>query len=336
MNSKGSKTKVGQDKSEIVEAIPMACADEQSAVEFLEKQRWCDKPECPCCGSHDVYQMQNSKTGERQKNNRWRCRECKKQYTVRIGTVMEDSRIPLRHWCYAFWRACTSKKGVSALEIKRHTGLSYKSALFLMHRIRFAMAPTDQGPKLAGTVEADETYVGGKPRYSHARLPKKFGANAPSNYRTRKERHTPVFGAVCRETGEVRARVIADVKAHNLKAACNELIDKSSDLITDEHRGYIGVGKEYASHEAVKHSMGQYVRPGGITTNTIESFWSLLKRGVIGTFHNVSRKHLQRYVDEFEFRYNHRKLEDGERVVAAIAGAQGKRLVYRGPVDEAV
>ncbi|MEM9111383.1 MAG: IS1595 family transposase [Planctomycetota bacterium] len=336
MNAKGSKTKVGQDKSEIVESIPMACADEQSAVEFLEKQRWGDKPVCPCCGSHDVYQMKDSKTGERQKNSRWRCRGCKKQYTVRTGTVMEDSRIPLRHWCYAFWRAATSKKGVSALEIKRHTGLSYKSALFLMHRIRFAMAPTDQGPKLAGTVEADETYVGGKPRYRLSRKPKQFSNGEPSNYKSRKKRHTPVFGAVCRETGEVRARVLADVKSHNLKAACNELIEKSSDLITDEAMQYRTIGREYNSHEAVKHSMGQYVRPGGITTNTIESFWSLLKRGVYGTFHNVSRKHLQRYVDEFEFRYNHRKLEDGERVVAMIAGAQGKRLVYREPVAKAV
>lgn len=245
---------------------------------------------------------------------------------------MEDSRIPAHNWAYGFWRAATSKKGVSALEIKRHTGLSYKSALFLMHRIRFAMAPTQDGPKLTGTVEADETYVGGKPRYRKAHQPKfAVKSKSPSNYKTRKERKTAVFGAVCRESGQVRARVIADVKAQNLKAACNELIDKSSRLITDEAIPYRGIGREYASHQAVHHGSREYVR-GDITTNTIESFWSLIKRGVYGTYHNVSRKHLQRYVDEFEFRYNHRKLEDGQRTVAAIAGAEGKRLMYREPV----
>src|SRR6267378_6788402 len=134
--------------------IPKACSDELAAVEFLEKQRWGDSPACPNCGVFNVYQMIDSKTGERQANYRWRCRDCKEQFTVRIGTVFEESRIPLRHWCYAFWRASTSKKGVSALEIHRQTGVSYKSALFMLHRIRFAMTETDPTP-LTGTVEAD-------------------------------------------------------------------------------------------------------------------------------------------------------------------------------------
>ena len=325
MNPKGSKTKVGQDKSKTVAGIPLACADERAGIEFFEAQRWGDAPCCPECGDTDVYQMKD-RQGERQKNCRWRCRGCGKQYTWRTGTVMEDSRIPAHHWCYGFWRAATSKKGVSALEIKRHTGLSYKSALFLLHRIRFAMAPTQDGPKLKGTVEADETHVGGKPRY---RRPHR----ADGKYTWKHKRKAPVFGAVCRETGQVRARVIPDVKVKNLRAACDELIDKSSRLITDELIGYRNIGKEYASHDSVSHSSGEYVR-GDVTTNTIEGFWSLFKRGIYGTFHNVSREHLQRYVDEFEFRYNHRKLEDGERTVAAIRGAEGKRLVYREPVAE--
>lgn len=157
----------------IIREIPAACAHEQTAVEFFEKQRWGDSPACPCCGSVDVYQMQDSKTGERQKNNRWRCKDCKKQYTVRTGTVFEDSRIELRHWAFAFWRASTSKKGVSALEIHRQTGISYKSCLFMLNRIRYAMsdsAPETIGPN-GGIVEVDETYVGGKPRHPnyHAR-----------------------------------------------------------------------------------------------------------------------------------------------------------------------
>src|SRR5690348_9777244 len=148
----------------VLEALPLACSDERAAVEFMEKQRWGDHPACPRCGDMAVYQMRDQNTGERQANYRWRCKGCKQQFTVRIGTVFEDSRIELRHWCYAFWRAATSKKGVAALEIHRQTGLSYKSSLFLLHRIRFAMNNSMPG-MLEGPIEADETYIGGKPRY---------------------------------------------------------------------------------------------------------------------------------------------------------------------------
>lgn len=326
MAHKGQKTKVGQDKSEIVADVPKACADETAAVEFLEKLRWGDSPCCPRCGDTDVYQMRDSRTGGRNARYLWRCRGCKKQYTVRIGTVFEDSRIPLRHWCYAFWAACASKKGVSALQIKRQTGLTYKSALFMMHRIRFAMAPANDqdGGKLTGIVEADETFIGGKPRYHEPRVPKKFRTKKMNTGHHRKQ---PVFGALERG-GRVRARVIADVTGANLRAAVEEHIDKSAHLVTDENTGYIAVGKEYQSHETVCHSRREYVREG-VTTNSIESFWAILKRGVMGTFHNISRKHLQRYLDEFEYRYNTRKVDDGERLALAIRGANGKRLTYQ-------
>jgi transposase-like protein len=128
-------------KSDVIEEIPLACSDETAAVEFLEKQRWGNTPACVKCGSVAVYKMRDAKTGERNRRYLWRCHDCKEQFTVRIGTVYEESRIELRHWCYAFWRACTSKEGVAALEIKRHCRINYKSALFLMNRIRFAMAP---------------------------------------------------------------------------------------------------------------------------------------------------------------------------------------------------
>ena len=159
-------------KSPMIEEIPLACSDELAAVELLEALRWEDKPVCAHCGSAEVYKMADAATGERSKRYLWRCRTCKKQYTVRIGTVYEESRIDLRHWCYSFWRASTSKKGVAALEIKRHCQISYKSALFLMNRIRFAMAP-DQAtaPKLTGVVECDETFVGGKPRHGAHYVP---------------------------------------------------------------------------------------------------------------------------------------------------------------------
>lgn len=147
----------------VIIELPAACADEKLAVEFMEKQRWGDKPYCPRCGDHDVYQMRDSKTGERQANFRRRCHGCKEQFTVRIGTVFEDSRAELRHWCFAFWRAATSKKGVSALEIHRQTGLAYKTCLFMLHRIRHAMDEQDIEP-LSGIVEVDEAFIGGKPR----------------------------------------------------------------------------------------------------------------------------------------------------------------------------
>jgi transposase-like protein len=154
--------KVGDAKSEILRQIPLACADEDAAFEFMELMRWDDEPFCPRagCGSTDVYRM-TGKTS--QARHLWRCRGCGRQFTVRVNSIMEDSPIPLRHWCYAFWAACSSKKGVSALQIKRMTGLSYKSALFLMHRIRWALPDISSG-MLGGDVEVDETYVGGKPR----------------------------------------------------------------------------------------------------------------------------------------------------------------------------
>ena len=149
----------------MVEEMPLVCSDETAAVEFFEEQMWGGTPRCAHCGETHVYQMKDAKTGQRNKRFLWRCHGCKKQFTVRVGTVLEESRIPLRHWAYAFWRAATSKKGVAALEIQRQCQISYQSALFLMHRIRFAMTP-DNGttPKLPGIVECDETYVGGKPR----------------------------------------------------------------------------------------------------------------------------------------------------------------------------
>jgi transposase-like protein len=165
--------KVASAKSEIVARLPLACSNEQAAVEFMEEQRWGASPCCPRCGDTDVSQMKG-KDGSRNGRFLWRCRGCKQQYTVKIGTVMEDSPIPVRHWCYGFWAACASKKGVSAMQIQRQTGLSYKSALFLMHRIRWAMAPanTSDGGKLSSIVETDETYVGGKRRNGRTGRPR--------------------------------------------------------------------------------------------------------------------------------------------------------------------
>ena len=303
--------------SAVIEQIPLACSDELAAVEFLEGQRWGANPCCVHCGSMDVYKMTDAKSGERNSRYLWRCRDCKQQYTVRIGTIYEESRIELRHWCYAFWRAATSKKGVAALEIKRHCQISYKSALFLMTRIRFSMAPENSTvPMLSGDVEVDETYVGGKPRYKG------------QSKRGRGTDKTPVFVAVQRG-GNIRRRVVADVTGRTLKTAIKQIVAPSARILSDEFAAYNGIGKDFeGGHEIVCHGTKEYVR-GDIHTNTAESSHALLKRSIVGIYHNVSTEYLRRYLWQSDFMWNARKMNDGERTIAAIKASEGKRLMYK-------
>ena len=305
-------------KSEVIEELPLACSNEFSAVEFFERKIWKGEPRCPHCKSTSVYAMMDAKTGGRSKRFLWRCHACKKQFTIRVGTVLEESRIPLRHWAYAFWRMSTSKKGVAALEIKRHCQIHYQSALFLLHRIRFAMKDGEgKMPMLDGIVEVDETYVGGKPRHG-------TGYHKPG----RGTDKTPVFGMVERG-GNIHRRVVADVSGKTLKAAIRECVSPSATIMSDEWPSYRGIGKDFAGgHQFVSHKEKEYVR-GGVSTNTAESSFAVLKRGIVGIYHAVSKKHLHRYVGEFDFRWNTRKLNDGDRMVAAIQGVQGKRLDYK-------
>jgi transposase-like protein len=308
-------------RSPMIEEIPLACSNELAAVELLEGLRWGKNPTCVHCGSAAVYKMTDAETGNRNKRYLWRCHDCKKQYTVRIGTVYEESRIDLRHWCYAFWRASTSKKGVAALEIQRQCQISYKSALFLMNRIRFAMAPDTDKQKLAGTVECDETYVGGKPRIPEV------------SRRGRGTKKTPVFAAVERN-GRIRRQVVTDVTGKTLKGAIRELVDQSARIVTDDFPVYEGIGKEFSGgHDTVCHSTKEYVR-GDIHTNTAESSFALVKRGLMGIYHSVSKEYLHRYLWQFDFMWNARKFNDGERTIMAIKLADGKRLMYKQPLGE--
>src|ERR1700683_682945 len=226
-------------KSPLVKEIPAACSDELTAVEFFEKQRWGDTPCCVKCGSVAVYKMADAKTGERNNRYLWRCRDCKEQYTVRIGTVYEESRIPLKHWAYAFWRGATSKKGVSALEISRHCQISYKSALFLMNRIRFAMAPDDYQRQLTGTVECDEVHIG-------PRKPRVKGTSGQG----RATNNTPVFCAVERQ-GELRRRIVPDVTAATLQRAIREEVDSRARIMTDECSAYRGLKNTWEDRKSV-------------------------------------------------------------------------------------
>jgi transposase-like protein len=308
------------EKSEVIEALPLACADETAAVEFFEEQRWSGKPVCPHCQSGNVYKMLD-RDGTRNKRYLWRCRGCAEQFTVRINSVYEESRIPLRHWAYAFWRASTSKKGVSAREIQRHCQISYKSALFLLHRVRFALTPNNpRPPKLDGEIEIDETYCGGKPRRGTGKH--KAG---------RGTKKTPVVAMVQRN-GEVRTKVVANVNYKNLHRFINKNVHPVAIVNTDYFSVYHNIFCLKQKHLRVNHSAGEYAKstPEGYSAhvNTAESFFSLIKRGLMGIYHSVSKEHLHRYCGEFEFRWNTRSLNDGERVAKAIQSASGKRLIY--------
>src|SRR5687767_13401659 len=235
---------------------------------------------------------------------------------------MEESRIPMRHWCYGFWAACASKKGVSALQIHRQTKLSYKSALYLMHRIRLAMTPTEPNPpKLTGTVEADETYVGGKPRPKSPTVREQLQAEGHFHMPHRPRQKVPVV-ALIQRGGAVRAMVMPVVTSQSIRDALVENVESSARLMTDEGRYYTNVGREFAYHGRVKHSAFEYVR-GDDHVNTAENFFSRLKRQLYGTHHAVSKQHLHRYVAEVVFKHNTRNMEDGDRVVSAIQAANG-------------
>lgn len=320
-----------KDATGIIGELPMACVDERTAVEFVERQRWGDHPICVHCGADTVYQMRDRKTGARSKRYLWRCNACHKQFTVRIGTIFEDSRIPLKHWCFAFWGACSSKKGISALQIRRQTQISYKSCLFMMHRIRFVMTPNTPQPPLKGFVEADETYVGGKvrPRSIHEwREMRRL--RRQGQYSHRNNDKVPVV-AMLERNGSVRAQVMPTVTAKNVGDMLARHVSPTAHLRTDESPLYTKAGQKFASHEAVKHSLFEFVR-GEATTNSVESFFSRLKRQLYGTHHAVSKKHLHRYVAEVAFKHNTRKLDDGERVREALSMVEGKRMRYQEPV----
>jgi transposase-like protein len=306
-------------KSQVLEELRNAAVDEPKAVAFLEKQRWGNEPCCPRCGDMDVYRMMSGE--ERNKDFRWRCKGCKQMFTVRTNSVLEETRLPLRVWVYAIWKAASSKKGLAALQLSREMEITHKSALFVLRRLRHGLQEWCP-PKLTGTVEADEVYIGGRPRYvSRANM-----GNLDAK--------TPVVGVVQRE-GDVRLCVMERVTAANIGEFLAENADHTCRLITDDSKAYKTLGHGFeGGHKVVRHKTKQYVRPGtDIHSNTIEGVFSLIQRGIMGTFHSLSPKHLPNYLNEFQFRWNTRKLDDGERVSRVVKMLDGKRLEYRQSVD---
>lgn len=333
--------KVASKRSELEARIPVACAVESLAVEFLEEQRgWKNDADayCPHCGVVGESRRMKAKDGSRNSRYLWRCGDCKRQFTYKVGTVMEDSPIPARHWCLTFFRMASSKKGVSALQIQRETGLSYKSALFMCHRVRWAAAPAnEQEPQLGSEgqiVEYDETYVGGKPR-GHARYHVPVGPDGNRRKGKRADfddRKTPVVGGIERD-GRVKAKVVYGLTSKELAHHVTTMVHPDAHLQTDQAQAYKAIGQEFASHDRIRHNQGVYVRYNEdgtmVTTNSIEGFWSLLKKRIHGTHTSVSRKHLHRYVSEQEFIYNNRDLNDGDRTVKLIQAAELRRLTYK-------
>jgi transposase-like protein len=297
--------------------------DEDAARQFLEEVRWPDGPICPHCGSvGNAYKTR--KVGV------YRCgaHECRKDFTVRVGTLFERSHIALHTWLFATHLLTSSKKGMSSHQMHRMLGVTYKTAWFMTHRIREAMReqhPVESGP-LGGenkVVEVDETYVGGKEANKHASKRQHRGRGPVGK--------EPVVTLVERD-GRVRSFHVADVSAKTLKPILKQQIDAASYIMTDESAVYPAAAREFAGHGTVNHSIEEYVRGQFYHTNTVENYFSILKRGIIGTYHHVSQAHLKRYVGEFDFRYNNRiglGVTDFERTEKVAKGAVGKRLTYQ-------
>ncbi len=289
--------------------------DADKAREHLESILWPDGPVCPRCGV-----MEDRITKLKGKSTRpgvYKCKDCRKPFSVTIGTVMERSKIPLNKWVLAAHLMSSSKKGMSAHQLHRMLGTTYETAWFLAHRLREAMTDYNPGP-LGGenkVVEADETFVGGKAKN------KAFGPSP---------KKAAVFTLVERD-GEARSFHVTKVNSKTLRPIMVEHANRKSYLMTDESMVYQKVGQEFSGHGTVNHKAGEYVRGEFWHSNTAESFFAILKRGVYGTYHSVSEAHLSRYLAEFDFRHNHRKVSDTERAEAALRGAKGKRLMYQRP-----
>src|SRR5208283_691300 len=298
-------------------AIDVGRLTEDEARAILEEIRWPEGPVCPHCKSNAVTRIQAK--SKKVRDGLIQCNGCRGQFTVTVGTVMQGSHITLRQWVQAFHSMCSHKKGVSALQLQRNLGLgSYRSAWHLTHRIRLAMKEDPLASLLKGVVEVDETYIGGKPR-------REFGKH---NKRGRGTKKAPVMAMVERD-GNIISKPIKNVTAKTLKSAIREAVSEESKIMTDEFKSYIGIEKDFkGGHGIVRHHIGEYAK-GDINTNTAESFFALLKRGVNGTFHHISKKHLAKYCNEFSFRWDNRKVTDGERTENAINGFVGKRLLLK-------
>ncbi|MBC5763846.1 IS1595 family transposase [Ramlibacter albus] len=297
--------------------------DEGKAREYLEALRWPQGTVCPHCGViGTAYKLE----GTKHRPGLYKCKDCREQFTVTVGTVFERSKIALNVWLQAVHLMCASKKGISAKQLERMLGVTYKTAWFMSHRIREAMTADPKnllgGPGSSGIVEADETYWGSATAEDGTKYPAKTGGGYSPKMK--------IFSLVERQ-GVKRTIHVPNVTAATLGPILKSQVAQSARLMTDEASYYKSIGKHFASHESVNHSKYEYTR-GDVTSNTAESSFAILKRGLVGTFHSVSEQHLQRYAHEFDFKWNTRTslgYNDAMRTDEALKGITGKRLTYR-------
>lgn len=312
-----------------IPALMRKVPDEAAAYELLEHLRWDGDVVCPHCGSlaqHYFLKPANgvsraTRTGAESFRRVWKCKDCRKQFSVLTGTIFHGSKIPVRTWLMVVFEMCASKNGVAAREIERKYDLTPKSAWFMVHRIREAMKRDPLAGLLSGTVVADETWIGGKPKNRHAS--KRVGSKSGITDKT------PVLSLIDTATGEVRSQVVRDVTGKTLGPSLHREVNPAVTVLqTDTSRAYVVVGREFAEHQTVNHFIGEYVKAGA-STNVAEGYFSQLKRSIDGTHHKVSRVHLARYLAEFDFRYSTRKTTDSARMRALMGRTGGRRLTYR-------
>ena len=292
----------------LMDVVRQFDTEEKAEAWFIE-QRWPDGVRCPFCDSEAVSPRPNRKPQP------FRCRSCRKDFSVKTGTVFHSSKIPLSKWAIGFYLYMTSLKGVSSMKLHRDLGITQKSAWHMAHRIREAMRAADS-PKFAGPVEADETYMGGKEGNKHESKKLRAGRGAVGK--------TAVAGVIDRGSNQVDAAVVARTDGPTLTSFVHERTATTATVYTDEARAYSRLSRQ---HEAVAHGAGEYVRDMA-HTNGMESFWAMLKRGYVGTYHKMSVKHLDRYVDEFEGRHNIRPMDTADQMATMAHRADGRRLTY--------
>jgi transposase-like protein len=294
--------------------------NEEAAYQFVESRIWLKGPICPHCG---CYERIGKMGGKSTRIGTYKCYDCRKPFTVKIGTIFEKSHIPLRLWLQAIFLIAASKKGISSNQLHRTLGITLKSAWFMSHRVREAMRSGDLTPFGAngGAVEVDETFIG------HDKTIKPKGQKKGRGYHHKHK----ILSLVDRATGQARSIVVNDLSIKTLAPIIRDNVSQEARLMTDEALFYTKIGKEFASHGAVEHQRGEYGR-GEIHTNTIEGFFSIFKRGMRGVYQHCAKEHLHRYLAEFDFRYCNRiklGVDDQERALRILGGVRGRRLTYQ-------
>jgi len=291
---------------QMMEAIP----DEQTAINHIRAIRWKNGAFCPHCGSVRVYHFKDERTHK--------CGDCRKRFSIRVGTIFEDSKLPLRKWMLAIWMITSHKKGIASTQLAKDIGITQKSAWFVTQRLREAARTQSFNRPLRDDVESDETFIGGKEKNKHRS--KRTGGKQGGKGKI------AVLGMLERG-GELRTMVTPSLRAGDVQGAIRANVEKGSGLYTDEHPSFTGLRKDF-DHLRVNHSAGEYVRSMIVHTNGIEGVWALFKRQIVGTHHYLSPKHISRYLGEMTWRFNLRELDEGDRVNALIAQTAG-RLTYK-------